>query len=571
MTDPSTPLEQILGLVRVGANRHEVRACWPRDTTWKEKPNALICTTGAIPPFRAVEYVFAADALYNIRLVAVMEGDYEALERLEAQLLRQMPGLALEELGRPWSPESARSRLERRGSEKAMAAVMIEGRTAGGRLSGKAIAFKRGTAQLYGFELFWYPLNGGREPGPYPIPRARGSDPVGARSRPTPPPPGSPSSVPPKTRWVWIEAPEGGRVLAFTYVDPMGGPSAKGAVVSVPPTEADVRKAVDHPDRTFRRPDTFGAKPVSPEEALRLGLPGDPPWIGFFEGKPVPPPRGQPSRTVTGRVLRDGAPVAGIRVRLGHVAGPAHELLPLDERRTDKDGRFEFPLAPMDSVSVIAEGQGESSRITEVPDDTGLELTLEPVGALEGSIRRAGRPVEAQVSLVGLDGGPHRIARSGVDGRYRATDIVPGRYSVTVEALDADGMTNGPPVVEELEVADSRPVTRDFALAAGSVVRVSVLLDDDGQRGHVYLLAGRVAPQRESELRPLFASPVLRSANRLSIARRRMTTEFRDVVPGEYTVCVAPEERDVSRDPPVASLHVQVGAEPQTVEIILPR
>ena len=72
---------------------------------------------------------------------------------------------------------------------------------------------------------------------------------------------------PAKTRWVWIRERDGGRVLAFQYVDPVAGPSAKGARVGEPPSADDVRRAVDRPDRTFRQPRQFSAMPVRPDEA----------------------------------------------------------------------------------------------------------------------------------------------------------------------------------------------------------------------------------------------------------------------------------------------------------------
>src|SRR5688572_1692584 len=106
------------------------------------------------------------------------------------------------------------------------------------------------------------------------------------------------------TRWAWI--PDGDAwVLAFTYVDPVAGPSAKGAVVGNPPTLEQIRNAIDRPDRTFRQPEAFGAIAISAEDALRFGLPKDPPWIGHFDGRPIPPPRGEPSRDVTAYVHRE--------------------------------------------------------------------------------------------------------------------------------------------------------------------------------------------------------------------------------------------------------------------------
>src|ERR1041385_2014300 len=118
------------------------------------------------------------------------------------------------------------------------------------------------------------------------------------------------------TRWVWIPAPEGW-LLAFTYVDPTAGPSAKGAVVRDPPTPEQIRNAIDHPDLTVRDPVRFGAVAIGAEEALRLGLPKDPPWIGFFTGKPVPPPRGEASRDVTVTVTFERKVVSGCTGRMG--------------------------------------------------------------------------------------------------------------------------------------------------------------------------------------------------------------------------------------------------------------
>jgi hypothetical protein len=83
------------------------------------------------------------------------------------------------------------------------------------------------------------------------------------------------------TRWSWIPV-DGRRALVLRHVDPSAGPSVKGALVDDPPTEQQIRDAIGHPDRTFRDPARFGAIAIGAAEALRLGLPKDPPWIGLF-------------------------------------------------------------------------------------------------------------------------------------------------------------------------------------------------------------------------------------------------------------------------------------------------
>ncbi len=380
---------------------------------------------------------------------------------------------------------------------------------------------------------------------------------------------------PEKPRWVWIPDADGGRVLAFVYIDKVAGPSAKGAAVGTPPTAEQVQRAVDEPDRTFRQPSNFRAMPLRAEEVLRLGLPKTPPWIGHFDGSPVPPPRGEPSREITGTVTQDARPVAGARVRLGLLSGPERELLHLDQGRSDAAGRFQFSLAPMSEVAVIADIVGASSSLIVVPADrSSATLELRRTASITGEIRRADVLCAGHVSIVGLDGGVHRVVTTKPAGHYRIDDVVPGTYAMQVAALDADHHPNGPTVVAHVTVDEGGVARRDFMLAVGVVIDVAVLLEhtDDGGGGDVYLVTGALAPRLASELRPLHRTPALRSARSMQIKGRRMTTQFCDVTPGEYTLCVVPRGyfRPYANDQPVASLRIIVEYEPQAVEIALP-
>ena len=374
---------------------------------------------------------------------------------------------------------------------------------------------------------------------------------------------------PAKTRWVWIRERDGGRVLAFQYVDPVAGPSAKGARVGEPPSPEDVRRVVDHPDRTFRQPKQFSAMPVRPDEALRLGLPRDPPWIGHFEDKPIPPRRGEPSRVVAGRVVQNGEPVAGARVRLGLLIGP--DLIRLDERQSDAAGRFEFPLAPVGKGAVIADVAGASSRLVSCAEVDEVELVLARTGVITGEVHRAGALAPAQVSIYGRDGEPYRLTSTRTPGIYRLDDVVPGGYEIRATALDSERMTNGVPVVEAIEVTEGATVTRDFTLIAGAVVQIIVLLGS-ARSGRVHLIAGDVSPSFGSELRPLYHTPALRSANSMSSKDGVMKTAFCDVGPGEYTVCAEPWDSAGSgrADQPVVSKRIVVGDADQAVLLTLP-
>lgn len=81
--------------------------------------------------------------------------------------------------------------------------------------------------------------------------------------------------------WVKIER-DGESILAFAYIDPTAGPSAKGKVVSWPPTGLEVDEVVNRPDTTYRGP-RVAAEVVPAEEVRRLALPERPPWLVHYD------------------------------------------------------------------------------------------------------------------------------------------------------------------------------------------------------------------------------------------------------------------------------------------------
>jgi hypothetical protein len=347
------------------------------------------------------------------------------------------------------------------------------------------------------------------------------------------------------TRWSWLRV-DGRRALVFHYVDPSAGPSAKGALVDDPPTEPQIRDAIDHPSATFRGPAGRDAIAIGAEEALRLGLPKDPPWIGLFEHKPVPPPRGEPSRAVIAVVTRNGKAVGGAEVRLGRTLGAARELIAVDTRTSDAEGRCVFPLAEVAPLSIVATTAIAGSKIVDVPADRDLvEVPLFELGALEGRITKQGAPVAGAVSLTGRDGGVHRVRSSDAAGAYRIDGVVPGEYDVRVDGIDpSNHMTAGTPTFDRVVVPERRLVRRDFALVAGTRLEVVLRVEHDTHNGRVYLIAGEVAAQAvptSSELNALvnrLDKTAWRSANSSTNTGAQMWTQFLDVPPGVYTLCI---------------------------------
>jgi hypothetical protein len=343
---------------------------------------------------------------------------------------------------------------------------------------------------------------------------------------------------------VWIPDASGAWVLAFTYVDRTAGPSAKGAVVPDPPSPDDIRRAVDRPDRTFRDPVQFKAVPIGVEEALRLGLPRDPPWIGYFEGKPVPPPRGEPSREVTAVVTRAGVLVAGARVRLGWWDEPTWSVAPLDTRITGADGRAAFPLAPTrGELGAIADMTGEGSAAVEIPEDGVVTLSLLRLSVLEGVTTRRGAPAVGYLSLYPLRGGLHQVKRGTASGRYRIEAVVPGRYRVEVCGVDPrTHMSAGTPIHDEVEIHEGQTVRRDYALIAGVPIRIALGVQSSQHQATVMLFQGEVAPRDSTEVTALWRSlpeGAYQSPNTYSNDGEKLTTQLADIPPGRYTLTVS--------------------------------
>lgn len=89
--------------------------------------------------------------------------------------------------------------------------------------------------------------------------------------------------------WILIEPPGQGKVLAFTYIDPSEGLSARGGNISDPPTKEELGRAAHSPDTILRLPG-FATKTLTPDEVKQHSLPEQPEWLRpFFEESAVDP------------------------------------------------------------------------------------------------------------------------------------------------------------------------------------------------------------------------------------------------------------------------------------------
>ncbi len=375
------------------------------------------------------------------------------------------------------------------------------------------------------------------------------------------------------TRWVWIKEQNGAYVLAFTYFDSQAGPSAKGGVVTdVPESWAN---AVEHPDRTFRDPKAFGATPLTEEEAKRRGLPDEPPWLSIFTEGVARVAAATDGTRITGRVLLDGAPTSfGVDVSLGILMGNG-DFLPVDKCAPDGDGTFSFAAPAKGEHALIAEGGSLGSAYAPATVGAPITLNVFRVATLNGRVQRNGKGERAQVQLKPKGHvARQRLTRADREGAFSVTGLTPGRYSVEVMGLDRGGMINGTPTTDELELATAEIAERTYTLVSGVAVRVTVETHkaDNSENAHVYLLTGTVTPQCHGDVRPLFRTPALRSANSLSRKGGIVSTQFLDVAPGPYTLVSLPDRFGQTTDQtPVVFVHFEVGGADQDVKLSLPR
>ncbi len=375
------------------------------------------------------------------------------------------------------------------------------------------------------------------------------------------------------TRWVWIKEQSGAYVLAFTYFDSQAGPSAKGGVIT------DAREswsnAVDHPDRTFRDPTAFGATPLTEEEAKRRGLPDEPPWLSIFTSGVARVVAAADGPRITGRVLLDAAPASfGVEVRLGTLMGNG-DFLPVDKCAPGGDGTFSFAAPAKGEHVLIAEGGSLCSAYAPATAGAPITLNVFRVAALNGRVQRNGKGERGQVRLTPKGHvARHCLTRADREGTFSVTGLTPGRYSVEIVGLDREGMINGTPTTDEIELATAEIAERTYALVSGVAVRVTVETHkaDNSENAHVYLLTGTLTPQCHGDVRPLFRTPGLRGANSLSRKGGIVSTQFLDVTPGPYTLVCLPDRFGQTTDQtPVVFVHFEVGGADQDVRLELPR
>ena len=282
----------------------------------------------------------------------------------------------------------------------------------------------------------------------------------------------------------------------------------------------------------------------------------------YFDSLPAALEPGE--RVLTGRVLdRQGRPVAGARVAAGLKlpGGSRYRTEKLTAFRvllgqgaltvTDEEGRFSMPALRAETPWVVAEatGRGRSRTVRLEADRESIDLVLEPVGHLRGTVGGLARPGESDVMELnftreGGSGSSHSIAVSA-DREFAMQNLLPGHYRVFLTALSSRELLLVEPgtvtVVAGEETALSLTVRRseqgrDIAVTVRSRHGMSV------SAVQVVILPSGVAPEDVTAMQQAtndHAGAVwISSVTAADRRSRSIEVAMSGVEPGPHSVCV---------------------------------
>ncbi|MCP3142451.1 MSCRAMM family protein [Pyxidicoccus xibeiensis] len=252
----------------------------------------------------------------------------------------------------------------------------------------------------------------------------------------------------------------------------------------------------------------------------------------------------QRGRQLSGRVVdRGGAPVADATVSVsqplrGVVVGQAAELEHgLQQVKTDAEGRFSLEglaISPLQLAAEHAEqGRSRFLRVEEgMADQTGVELRLEAVGQLEGTVRRGGEPVSGALIIVTNPSSPAggTSGSTGTEGGFHFDSLAPGTYTVAAVVDSGAGQQVQRATVTVTANAMARA---DLELPRGEV---TLLVRAESPEGQARAALARVLLLASG---PQGTSATQEGASQVQTLSPTEPARFASVSPGSYKVCLS--------------------------------
>ena len=211
---------------------------------------------------------------------------------------------------------------------------------------------------------------------------------------------------------------------------------------------------------------------------------------------------------------------------------------------TDEAGEFTLRGLGATQLAVVAEHEtaGRSTTLS-LPatgeSTTGLEIALQPPGAIAGTVLLDGKPADgARVSAQSQNVPSASFSvQAGSDGKYRFDVLAPDDYLVSARVGDPRS-----------GIATESRATRVTSGAVASVPlsiergKVTLVVSAVGERVNfamVYLVEGAFTASNAEQLEFALARRDSGSSTR-SFARGGEPARLENLVPGQYTTCVVP-------------------------------
>ena len=270
-------------------------------------------------------------------------------------------------------------------------------------------------------------------------------------------------------------------------------------------------------------------------------------------------------RTVTGRVLdEDGRPVPDSAVVLARhlmstgtslmseLGDGLEEQMGLRRTRSGADGSFHIEGAGSEQQVLVAELEslGRSTPLTIPAGDqsASFDLVLHGFGSLTGVISSGGLPAKGAFVSASAKGELNQsiLVNAGDDGRYLIAKLPAGEYRLSATVVSGSlGGGKSEAIITTVRVGEQAQADIDIAVG-----HVELTVQVQGMHGaainaaQILLIKGKVEIRLASELNKLAASSGGGITGGFWMPAK--PTIIKELVPGEYSLCVVPIGGDMN-------------------------
>lgn len=257
-----------------------------------------------------------------------------------------------------------------------------------------------------------------------------------------------------------------------------------------------------------------------------------------------------PGRTITGRVVAGGVPVAGAAVRAGRVLfndGSSRKNVLFGTRESETDNRGEFTLIGVGAnklfVSAEHPERGRSQPFEVPAGDASVSdvvLSLDGFGALAGRVVKAGTPVESvlvNVRPLAKTSGVFYGGKTRADGTFRFDKLPPGPYKVWGTKTSPSGRSFQ---AVAANVVNGKTAEVELDIGGGDLSLSVAVVPPNGTIAFatVALCEGIIAPHTSTELTAAMAA-IDHGYSAMGTSFKGSPATFKQLAPAHYTACAA--------------------------------